>query len=84
MAVLTELAQRGSNGVAGLVEFDDAGVYVGGPGHGGGVAQVAGYLLDDPDDGVPSGGLAADGSFGHGQAHRGQNGPCQVRKSLAV
>ena len=38
--------------VAFLVPRDDPGVDVGGAGHGRGVAEVAGHLLDDPGDGA--------------------------------
>lgn len=50
MAVLAEHAERGSDGVPGFVAIDNTGVYVGGRGHGGRVAQVLGYFLDHPDD----------------------------------
>src|SRR6266536_2162107 len=49
MAVLSQLAERGSDRAAVLVQADDAGVYVGGPGHRGGVAQVGGDVLADDD-----------------------------------
>src|ERR1700691_4322043 len=74
MAVLPQLAERGSDRAAVLVQVDDAGIYVGGPGYRRGVAQVGGDLGHDAGDGALAGGVAAVGALRHGQAYRGQHG----------
>src|SRR5439155_683429 len=68
VAVLAQFAERGGDGTAFLVQFDDARVDIGRPGHSRGIAQVTGYLLDDPGDSALAGGVASGGGFGHGQA----------------
>jgi hypothetical protein len=74
VAVLPQLAERGSDRAAVLVQVDDAGVYVGGPGYRGSVTQVGGNLLDNAGDGALAGGVAPVGALRHGQAYRGQHG----------
>ena len=71
VAVLAQLAERGGDRAAFLVLFDDARVDVGSPGHGRGIAQIVGYLPDDPGDSALAAGFTPGGGFRHGQAHGG-------------
>src|SRR6185437_5220685 len=74
VAVLAQLAERGSDRAAFLVPFDDARVDIGSPGHGRGIAQIAGHLPDDPGDGALAAGFTPGRGLRHGQAHGGQDG----------
>src|SRR5690349_10596085 len=74
VAVLAQLAERGGDRAAFLVPFDDARVDIGSPGHGRGIAQIVGYLPDDPGDGALAAGFTSGSGFRHGQAHGGQDG----------
>src|ERR1700745_2798869 len=74
VAVLAQLAERGSDRAAFLVPLDDARVAIGSPGHGRGIARTAGHLPDDPGDGALAASFTPGRGFRHGQAHGGQDG----------
>ena len=84
MAVLAQRAERGSDGAPCFVAVDDARVDVGGPGYGGRVAQVLGYLRTTRA-------MARLRALSLPAAYSDTARPtaastvaCQVRKSLAV
>jgi hypothetical protein len=81
---LAQIGEGGGDRDAFLVLRDDPRVDVGDAGHGRGVAEVAGHLLDDPGDGALAASRRLGGRYRDASPTAASTVACQVRKSLAV